>query len=107
MGCGRLSGSWSENCDPHEAHAKITAASSPIQDPHEVLEWLPDISRSTCRRERGLSVHVEDHGARRIGIQGTLRPSCCRRSVTAVYGVRPLVVSMVAPFRFRAVQAAT
>jgi acetylornithine deacetylase/succinyl-diaminopimelate desuccinylase-like protein len=92
---GGYEGPGQKTVIPTEAHAKITCRLVPDQDPDEIVRLVTSHLESHVPPGTRLSVRPGDHGARAYRIAAdhfALRAADA--ALTAVYGVRPLVVSM-------------
>ena len=80
---------------PTEAHAKITCRLVPDQDPDEIVRLVTGHLESQVPPGTRLSVTPSDHGARAYRIaRDHFALRAADAALAAVYGVRPLVVSM-------------
>jgi acetylornithine deacetylase/succinyl-diaminopimelate desuccinylase-like protein len=92
---GGYEGPGQKTVIPTEAHAKITCRLVPDQDPDEIIRVVTRHLESNVPPGTRLTVSPGDHGARAYRIASdhfALRAADA--ALAAVYGVRPLVVSM-------------
>ena len=92
---GGYQGPGSKTVIPSEAHAKITCRLVPDQDPDEIASLVARHLEDHKPAGTRLEVSYGDHGARPYAI-GADHPALAAASeaLTAVYGVKPLVVRM-------------
>jgi acetylornithine deacetylase/succinyl-diaminopimelate desuccinylase-like protein len=92
---GGYQGPGSKTVIPSEAHAKITCRLVPDQDPDEIASLVARHLEDHTPAGTRLEVSYGDHGARPYAI-GANHPALAAASeaLTAVYGVKPLVVRM-------------
>jgi acetylornithine deacetylase/succinyl-diaminopimelate desuccinylase-like protein len=92
---GGYEGPGSKTVIPTEAHAKITCRLVADQVPHDVVALVVRHLESQVPPGTRLTIHPGDHGARPYRIAAdhfALRAADA--ALTAVYGVRPLIVRM-------------
>jgi acetylornithine deacetylase/succinyl-diaminopimelate desuccinylase-like protein len=92
---GGYRGPGSKTVIPSEAHAKITCRLVPDQDPDEIAALVA--RHLEAHRPAGTSLQISygEHGARPYAIGGDHSAlSAASEALTAVYGVKPLVVRM-------------
>jgi acetylornithine deacetylase/succinyl-diaminopimelate desuccinylase-like protein len=92
---GGYQGPGSKTVIPSEAHAKITCRLVADQDPDEIASLVARHLEDHTPAGTRLEVSYGDHGARPYAI-GANHPALAAASeaLTAVYGVKPLVVRM-------------
>lgn len=92
---GGYEGPGSKTVIPSEAHAKISCRLVPDQDPDYVVARVTRHLEQHVPSGTRLSVSPGDHGARPYAIDtGHFGLRAADAALTAVYGVRPLVVRM-------------
>ena len=92
---GGYQGPGSKTVIPAEAHAKITCRLVPDQDPAEIVALVAGHLEEHAPVGTRVTIHRGDHGARPYAIPSDhfgLRAA--ESALTAVYGVKPLVVRM-------------
>ena len=92
---GGYQGPGSKTVIPSEAHAKITCRLVPDQDPDEIAALVARHLEARTPAGTRLEVAYGDHGARPYAIAaGHPALEAAGEALSAVYGVRPLVVRM-------------
>ncbi len=92
---GGYQGPGQKTVIPSEAHAKITCRLVADQDPDDVLRSVTRHLESHVPPGTTLSVSASDHGARPYRIESDhFALDAAGTALEAVYGVKPLVVSM-------------